>query len=60
MYQFNQHQLRLDLNASTGTAEPALADLLGDSIMLQLMDSDRVSMQSLTDLLGSVRQRLAD
>lgn len=40
-------------------AEPPLVEMLGDPMFRQLMASDRVSMESFTDLVSSVRQRLA-
>jgi len=39
-------------------AEPVLAYMLCDPILLDLMASDRVRMDSLLDLVASVRQRL--
>ncbi len=39
-------------------AEPVLADMLRDPILLDLMASDRVRMDSLLDLVASVRHRL--
>lgn len=41
------------------STEPPLVEMLGDPMFRQLMASDRVSMESFTDLVSSVRQRLA-
>ncbi|OJX67191.1 hypothetical protein [Magnetospirillum sp. 64-120] len=59
MIQFQQNDLQLDLASSSWPTEPPLAEILGDPTLRQLMDSDRVSMESLNDLLRSVRQKLA-
>lgn len=59
MIPLQQSDLQLDLSASTWASEPPLAEILGDPTLRQLMDSDRVSMDSLTDLLASVRRKLA-
>jgi hypothetical protein len=40
------------------STEPVFADMLCDSVLLDLMASDRVRMDSLLDLVASVRQRL--
>jgi len=39
-------------------AEPSLAEMVGDPMFQQLMASDRISMESFTGLVSSVRQRL--
>ena len=59
MLSLQQNDLQLDLSASSWASEPPLAEILGDSTLRQLMDSDRVSMESLTRLLDKVRQDLA-
>lgn len=58
MIPLQQSDLQLDLSASTWASEPPLAEILGDPTLRQLMDSDRVSMECLTDLLASVRRKL--
>lgn len=40
-------------------AEPSLAEMQGDPVFRQLLASDRVSMESFTDQVSAVRQRLA-
>lgn len=40
-------------------SEPSLGEMLGDPVFRQLLASDRVSMESFTDLVSVVRQRLA-
>jgi len=47
------------LSPRTWPAEPSLVDMLSDPVFRQLMDSDRISMESFTDLVSAVRQRLA-
>ncbi len=47
------------LSSWTWPAEPSLVEMLGDPVFRQLMASDRVSMESFTDLVSAVRQRLA-
>ncbi|MGE4279423.1 MAG: hypothetical protein AB7G62_07535 [Magnetospirillum sp.] len=58
MISLQQNDLQLDLSTSSWASEPPLAEILGDVTLRQLMDSDHVSMDSLTDLLCSVRQKL--
>jgi len=59
MIQFQQNDLQLDLASTSWSSEPPLAEILADSTLRQLMESDRVSLQSLTDLLNAVRRKLA-
>lgn len=58
MIPLQQSDLQLDLSAASWASEPPLADLLDDATLRQLMKSDRVSMESLTRLLDTVRQGL--
>lgn len=58
MIPLQQNDLQLDLATSSWSSEPPLAEILGDATLRQLMESDRVSMESLTRLLDKVRRDL--
>ncbi|OAN52382.1 hypothetical protein A6A04_01455 [Paramagnetospirillum marisnigri] len=63
MFHHCQSNVLLDpasgLSAQAWAAEPSLVELFGDPMFRQLLASDRVTMESFTDLVLAVRKRLA-
>lgn len=46
-------------SVSVWSAEPTLGEMLGDPVFRQVMARDRVSLESFTTLVSTVRERLA-